>query len=455
MVSFLTPPIMERNSNMKLKKITALLLAGSMIFSLVACGGTGTNGDSNKDGDNSSQWAHLDWEAGADASGGDVELRVTTWRVYDQPYYEEIAKRFEEKYDWIDIKLEFTTESSYYSNLQADIMNGTEPDVMDLNSGHVKDYAKEGVLAPQTDFAYMDSYLDTVKKLTTIDDENYAFMLAYNYFGFMYNMDVFTDLGLSVPSTPQELVNVVNELKKAGYGGISYPGATVGSKIVKNIIGSSVGVEGYKELYGGIDNGSVTDMTTVDGVKEAYETVDMYLENDVFYNAFEGIGYDAATSLFAQKKAAILYGGTYTLGEAESKYPELNIGYFPIPTLKETGLSSAEGAQCASISAKCENLGAAKLWVEFMATPEIASYFCDNSKMISSIEGVEYTNDIAKMIQNSSTGFVMMSGSFGHESYWQGAEDTVRSNVFFNGADWKKELENLARKLEDYDLSSL
>lgn len=438
-------------------------MAMLMIFSVGACGkngdnngdNNGSNGSNGSQSNESSKWDDLNWTAGADASAGDVELRVTTWRVYDQPYYEEIAKRFEEKYDWIDIQLEFTEQGSYYSNLQADIMNGTEPDVMDLHSGYVRDYSKEGVLAPQTDFEYMDLYSDNVRGLTTHGDENYAFMLAYNYFGFMYNIDVFTELDLSIPSTPEELISVVNELKKAGYGGISYPGATVGSKIVKNIIAASVGKEGFIELYGGIDNGTVTDMTTVDGVTDAYETVNMYLENEIFYNAFEGIAYNSATSLFAQKKAAILYGGTYTLGEAETDYPGLNIGYFPIPTLSRTGLSSAEGAQCASISAKCENLGAAKLWVEFLATPEISAYFCNNSKMLSSIEGVEYDNEIAKMIVDSSNGFVMNSGSFGHESYWQGAEETVRNNVFFNGADWRKELSNLSRKLEDYDLSGL
>lgn len=440
-----------------MKKIIALLLSVIMVLGLVACGdnaGDNEGGNGNEGGQ--SAGADLDWTQGADASDGEVTLRVATWRQYDQPYYEEIIKRFEEKYDWINVTLEINpSQSAYYSNIQADIMSGTAPDVFDLHSGYVVSYAEEGALAPQTNFDYMDSYSDKAKYLTMINEENYAYMVAYNYFGFIYNTDIFAKEGLSVPTTPDEMVDVVNKLKKAGYGGVAYSGATNGAKIGHCILAGAMNTEGLFDLYQGIDNGSITDISTVEGTEEAFKSLQTYVDNDIWYNAYEGISYEAAISLFAQEKSAILYGGTYTIGEAQYTYPNINVGYFAIPTYVDNGVSYAEAAQNAVISATCKNLGAAKLWVEFLATPEISSYFCENSKMLPTIEGVTLNNEVSQMIQNSATDFAFAPNELDNQEYWYAAFDAVMDNVMFKGAKWMDEVKKLTRKLEDYDLSSL
>lgn len=450
-----------------MKKAITLLMVVIMIFGLAACGkGNGDgNTDNNKpghtdDGKNNGQdshaWDDLDWSKGADASGGKVTLRVTSWRQYDKAYYEEIERRFEEKYDWIDVKLEFTpSQSAYYSNIQADIVSGEAPDIMDLHRGYMISYAKEGILAPQTDFAYMDAYMDTAKDTTVLNGENYGFMVAYNYFGLIYNMDIFKKVGVQIPTTPEEMVSVVNKLKDAGYGGVAYAGATNGSKFGRNILEICLGNKGTADLLNGIDNGSVLDISEAEGAKEAFETLTYYAENNIFYNAYEGISYESAVSLFAQEKSAILYSGTYSLGEAEQTFPEINFGYFAIPTYSGNSLNAAEPAQNACINSSCKNLGAAKLWIEFLASPEISTYFCSNSKMLSTIEGVTLENEVSQMILNSSDGFVITPTDFKNGEYWQLAYEAVFDNVMFRKADWKEEVKALERKLEDYDLSSL
>ena len=445
---------------MKAKKIVALLMAGVMMFGLVACGekNSSTNGESSNNESNGSsespQWDHLDWTKGADASGGKVTLRVVTWRQYDKAYYEELERRFEEKYDWIDVQLQITANSSaYYSNVQADITDGTAPDVMDMHRANMRDYARDGVLAPQTNFDYMEKYSKVAQGTSVIDGENYGFMLGYNYYGLIYNTDIFEKVGLAIPKTPEELVSVVNKLKDAGYGGIAYPAATNNSKFATNIVSICVGNDAGLEL--GIDDGSITDITTVDGVEEAFETIKYYVDNNIFYNAYEGISYEAAVTLFAQEKAPIMYGGTYMLGEAEQTYPDINFGYFAIPTYSGNSLNPSEPSQHACISASSKNLGAAKLWVEFLALPENSEYFCSNSKIISTIEGVTSDDEVMQMIKNSSEGFVLETPDTENSAYWYLAYRAVFDNVMLKKKDWKKEVEKLTRKLEDYDLSSL
>lgn len=442
-----------------MKKIVALLLTLAMVLGLAACGGNNGENSGKNSGDESdisSKWDNLDWSKGADASDGDVTLCVTSWRQYDKEYYEEIARRFEEKYDWINVEIEITaSQSAYYSNLQADILSGDAPDIMDLHPDRFIEYVNDDLLAPQTDFDYLERYNEAGKAITTVAGENYGFLLGYNYFGFIYNVVAFNKCGISVPTTPEELVAAVNALKKAGYGGISYPGATITSKIYRNIMQICLGND-IQDMYKSIDDGSLVDLSTVEGIESAFKTMEYYTDNDIFYTAFEGISYDAATSLFAQKKSAILYQGTYALGEAEESFPDVNFGYFPIPTYSGNSLNAAEGAQSACISSQCENLGAAKLWVEFLATEEISTYFSESTGMLSTIEGVTTEDEITPMVLASSEGCVIHSmNNIKYEAYWSTAFSDCLFNILCEDADWKEEVDYLKRKLEEIDLSSL
>lgn len=437
---------------MKLKRIIAALTAATMVLGLVACGG-GTTVD--KDGSNKNG-SDLDWSAGADASGGDVTIRVTTWRTNDKAYYEEIVKRFEEKYDWITVKLDITGEAnSYYANLQADLGGGTGPDVFDSHPGRLSGYIDSGLLAPQTDFDYLKNYSEDAKRITGYEGENYAFMNAYNYFGFLYNKAAFEKAGVSAPTTPEELFNVVNKLKQAGYGGIVYPGQTNGSTIANAAVMIALGQEGYTAMKEGIDNGSITDLSEVEGVEEALNTIQDYITNDVFYTAWEGISTEAGMSLYAQEKAAIAYAGTYMFGENSVYFPNIDTGFFPIPTYANTGLSYMAAAQSSCINKASKNLGAAKLWVEFLATQEIREYYCTNAKMFSSIEGVTPTFPEAEMILSACKGYVSDSVSlYDNVEYWQSGYNGMLEGVL-KGKDWKGLVKVYASKLEEYDLGSL
>lgn len=435
-----------------MKKIIALLMAALMVLGLAACSSGGENGE---DGEKISG-SEYDWSAGADASGGDVTLRVATWRSSDKPYYEEIIKRFEEKYDWINVELEITSSSnSYYSNLQADLASGVGPDVFDLHpNSNLLSYAESGMLAPQTDFDYMKNYNDDAKLVTTILGENYGYMNAYNYFGFLYNKTAFEKAGISVPTTPEELVAAVNTLKNAGYGGISFAGKVYPDALSEACLMISLGTDGYAALLEGIDNGAITDISEVEGVPEAYDTLQYYAANDVLYTSWEGITYESSMSLYAQEKAAIVFSGSYVFGEKDTYFPDIDTGFFPIPTYANTGLSYTQGAQTSCINATGKNLGAAKLWIEFLATPEISEYYCSNAKMLATINDVTPVFDEAEMLLASSKGYAARAITERENAeYWNAAYLSIGQGVLA-GEDWKGLAKVFASKLEEYDLAN-
>lgn len=416
------------------KRFGVILMTVAMAICLSACGGS----DGKADGDK-------------------VELRVATWREFDKEYYEEIEKRFEEKYDYIDVQLEFNAdENSYLTNLQTDITTGKAADVFDVHhNGTLQMYGDYGLVVDQSGMDYMKNYSEVPGKINTWDGKHYAFMNCYNYFGCIYNIDVFNELGLAIPKTPEELVQVVGKLKDAGYGGVAYPGARWGTTFANAIIISSIGTDAYDEMMLGMDSGSLTDVTTVAGLEDALKTVKLYADNELLYTASQSVDYEPALSLFASGKSAILFGGTYFFGEEKEIYfPDINAGYFPLPTYAGNGVSYAEPGQCTCIFAKSEHVEEAKLWVEFLASPEISEYYCTNTKMLSTIEGVEPKFEGADMIISSSTGYNLIKSNFYENAEWWSVEwEEMLKGVLWNKDNYQDHINIVNKQLQEADIA--
>lgn len=418
------------------KKIIVLLIGALMVSSLTACGGSK---------DNNRQ------------SGDKVTLRVATWREQDKQYYEEIEKRFEEKYDWIDVQLEFNSdEVSYEKNIQTDLVTQEAADVLDMHAGdNMQMYGEYGLVVDQSDMEWVKNCDEAALNVCTYDNKTYAFPNNYNYFGFIYNKSIFEKVGVEIPYTPEELVAAVKKLKDAGYGGIIYSGVTNGTNMMRACLTSSMGTENYNKLIVGMDDGSVTDVTSVAGFEEGVKTVEYYTQNDIWYTAYKATSYEPALSLFAQEKSAIMYVGSYLFGERDNFIPDMDAGFFAIPTYADNQMSYAEPGQCTLINANSEHIDEAKLWVEFLATPEISEYYCTNAKMFSTIKGVEPTFEEADMLLKSAKGVQFSKGSYLHNAeWWQTEWNNLLEGVFWDGKDAKPFIDALNAQLKKADIAN-
>lgn len=434
----------------------AVLASVMLVSGMMACGkssgGKEQEKEQKKENENVSG---LDWSAGADASGGKVVLKVRGWRHNDKAYYDEIIRRFEEKYDWIDVDMVLTADSaSYYSNLQADLAFNEGVDVFDSHPGKLATFASDGVAAPQTDFKYVDSLMDSAKQVTFIDGQCYGYPNAHNYLGFMYNVDVFKKEGLAVPQTPEELVEVVNKLKAAGYGGISYAGGHIGDSLARAVLYSSLGLDGFEKMGTAIDSGALTDISQVDGIEDVFNTLTYYADNNIYYNAFESTSFDAGISLFAQKKTAIIYGGSWAIGEKDYYFPGLNVAFFPVPTKANTGACFADCAQISVINAHGKNLGAAKLWVEFLASPEISEYYCSNAGMMSNIKGINITHEWQPDFFKGDYVLESNKAKFNFYDYWGSGFQKVLEKTMFAGGNWNEYVKDFEKDLKTLDLKN-
>ena len=120
------------------------------------------------------------------------------------------------------------------------------------------------------------------------------------------------------------------------------------------------------------------------------------------------------------------------MGEKDIYFPEVDAAYFPVPTYAGNGVTYAEPGQCSCIYAKSEHIEEAKLWVEFLATPEISEYYCTNAKMLSPIKGVEPKFDEAQMLLDSSTGYELIkTNNYENSELW-----TIEWSELLEGVMW-------------------
>lgn len=418
-----------------MKKLIALLLAFVMVLGMVACTASEpANESANKP-------AQEDTNVPADDSGEvetePVTLRVATFRYDDEEIFAEIIKMFNDQYPWITIEWETNADQdAYYQNLLADAADGKMPDVFDLHDKQMSAYYAEGLLMPQDDMAYLSSYANGALVTTSIDGVNYGFANACNLICVLYNKDVFNDLGLNVPTTFAEFQSVCEALKAAGYGGLVYPGGGTSSWMRNSMLVTCAGSEAARAVQEGQDDNTIDDVTSVAGVDVALNTIQALVENDLLYDAYEATTMDQAISMFAQEMCAMFINGTWLFGTKADQFPDVNTGIFNLPTLADNGKYYGEAAQVSCISASTKHEEAAKLWVEFLATPEISSYYCSNAKMISTIEGVgldfEGGEDLSAALEQGVN--LLMAPALENKELWEDSWKDMFNSVLYGEA---------------------
>lgn len=197
-----------------LKKSKRLLAMIATAVMLVSCG-SGTGGK------------------GATTADGKKEI---TWMCYGQPQetevYEQVIKKFEEKYPDVKVKLITTTQDQYGQKIQAAIASNTMADVVYMGPGDVKAWVNSGKMLN------LDEYIKEAETngILNLDDVWDLALNKYRYngdvigegslyalpkdvgpFGFGYNKTLFEKLKIElpdqeVPYTWEEFIEVSQKL---------------------------------------------------------------------------------------------------------------------------------------------------------------------------------------------------------------------------------------------------
>ena len=184
--------------------VLAALATGSLALS--ACS-AGSLGSSDGDGD------------GADGGGSTEITFLTNNDPNNIKTAEAVIKAFEAENDDITVKLDTRPGGGDGDNLvKTRLSTGDMADIFEYNSGSLfQAIAPETNLQPVTDAEWVADLDDTFKEVVTSNDEVYGSPWGtITGGGVFYNVPVYEELGLEVPTTWDEFMSNNEKIKAAG-----------------------------------------------------------------------------------------------------------------------------------------------------------------------------------------------------------------------------------------------
>ena len=273
--------------------------------------------------------------AGCASGGGDGTTDITFHMSKPEavPYFRDLVDQFNADQSEVHVTLDTA------SNLSAGFLRGNPPDVGLLNYNmEMARFQERGALSDLSDMPEADRIRPDVQELV---DQLPSYpgrtsVLPYSVAAesVIYNVQMFEENGIEVPTTWDELIAACETLEAAGitpiYSTFKEPW-TVAQGLFDYTVGGSIDVAGFYDEMNelGTEVGPDTDVSFQ---KTLIDPVDRMLELAAYSNDDAASrGYGDGNAAFAKGEAAMLMQGPWALGEIAKTDPDLELGTFPLP----------------------------------------------------------------------------------------------------------------------------
>lgn len=257
----------------------------------------------------------------AHSTAQETVLHVMGWEtrhVPGNPVWDKLVAGFEAEHPGVRVESNVVPITQYLGTLAAMTAAGTLPDVF---FGHVKalELGRAGLAVDYTD-VMTDEFLDgfspnLLAQLTTADGAVYALPYTGFAFGIFANDRIMTELGLTVPNTWEELIEMAPKIREAGLAPLAWGNLNTGTcrDFVMPLIAQ----------YGG-DARALDELTASwdsEPVIQALTLLDRLTKAGVFLDGVNGLDINQATQIAYQGRAAMLYGPSRNVGIFQKEAP--------------------------------------------------------------------------------------------------------------------------------------
>lgn len=308
---------------------------------------------------------------------GAAELVIESWRNDDLPVWQEtIIPAFEAKHPDIKVRFQPTAPREYDAALRAKLDGGTAGDLITCRPFDAAlQLYQAGKLEPLTGAEELKNFPDFAVAAWSTDDgqETFCMPVASVIHGFMYNKDVFAELGLEVPKTEAQFFAVLDKIKEEGsyiplaMGTVDqWEAATMGYTNIGPAYWQ--GETGRKALLDG--SAKLTDAPYV----EPFQVLARW--KDYLGDGFEAQTYPDSQNIFTLGRAAIYPTGSWEISPF-GRDSQFEMGAFKPPVKNE-------GDTCQitdhvdlgmGINAASPNKEAAKTFIQWVGSPEFATLY--------------------------------------------------------------------------------
>jgi raffinose/stachyose/melibiose transport system substrate-binding protein len=265
--------------------------------------------------------------------GGPAEITFHMSKPEAIPYFRDLVDRFNSEQDDVDVTLDTA------SNLSAGFLRGNPPDVGLLNYNmEMARFMERGALSDLSDMPEAGRIRPDVQELVdqyaTYPGRTSVLPYSVAAASVIYNVQMFEDNGLEVPTTYDEFIEVCETLQAAGitpiYSTYKDPW-TLGQGGFDYTVGGTIDVADFYEQMNELGT-EVGPDSPVSFQKTLADPVDRMLEILSFsQEGAESRGYGDGNVAFANGEAAMYFQGPWALGEIAKTDPDLELGTFPLP----------------------------------------------------------------------------------------------------------------------------
>jgi raffinose/stachyose/melibiose transport system substrate-binding protein len=326
-------------------------------------------------------------------SNGPVTIEFFQQKPEVTDLFKELISIFEKENP--DIKVTQTTVPQAKQVLLSRMAAGNMPDVTSeyVNSPDFRIAVKDGRYYELTGKKCLENVIQSYLVPLKVNDKDYALPISVNTIGVMYNEDIFNKLGLKIPSTYEEFIQVCKKIKETGIVPISLSDRTdwTTAILAQDIIGQEMGKENADKFFADLAAGKVSAKDNAVMRKIATRFVELrgYGRKDS-----AAIDYDLATNNFATGKAAMFINGIWAIPSVTRANPKLKFKMFPFPASEGAKTSVIYGIDFAvAVSADTKHADAALKFAEFLSRKDIAQKFSDTDNSPSVIKGVSVKSD--------------------------------------------------------------
>lgn len=314
-------------------------------------------------------------------------------RDAEQPMIEQLNAQFEEAHPGVTIQREAYLTSDMDTLLPRELSQDSGPDVAMINQGITKMGAMvaAGLLLPLNDYAdqydWWSRYGAGLHARNSVSDDGtqvgsgslYGVSVTAEVVAVFYNKTIFSDLGLEVPTTWDELETALQTVKDAGIVPITFG----------NLEGWP-GIHTYGALahvYSNLDD--IDNMIyrreggtfLTEGNLNGAQTFVDWIDAGFFSPGFAGMDNDTnATAEFTSGASAMWLAGNWNSGTIIAALGEENVGFFllPSPIGDEVAPTIGGIGLGYGIRATSANADLAAEYIDLITSPEAASLLFDN-----------------------------------------------------------------------------
>lgn len=333
-----------------------------------------------------------------DGGGEQVTLVLGTWRTEDTAMWEgDVIPAFEAAHPEITVEYAPVDTNDYNASIQSQAESGTGPDLIMCRPFDVnRSWIDNGYLEPVSDLAAVGTFDETALAAWVGDDgESYCVPIASVLAGFYYNKAIFAELGLDVPTTHAELLDVLAAIEADGQYAPIALGSADGWQLAYNVL-YNLGPNYWRGEEGrlGLIDGSkkLTDPEFVDAIAATADLVEFLPDG------YEALSYEDMMQMFTLGQAAILPDGSWDITAATATGLDVGVFAAPVAAAGDARYLQEMPDQGIGLNAASEHKDAARVFLDWLGTSEFQSLYVNKLPGFFSMgtEPVTYDNALAQ-----------------------------------------------------------